>query len=137
MRAIVTYLTAAILTLLLVRLLHARGGPYFVAPTTILDHVVPDPPLSRNAIVMSRRAESLMPRGASVTVIAPEQAPNYDFTYHLVACGMLPHHEVRHPSLAEGERWPDFVIAIGGKPLEHRGYQLVREFPEGWLYARR
>jgi hypothetical protein len=102
----------------------------------VFDHVEPEAPLSRQAIVMSRRAEPLMPRGASVTVIAPAQAPNYDFTHHLTACGMLPRHEVRHPSLAEGERWPDFVIALGA-PLEHPGYRLLREFPEGRLYARR
>lgn len=135
-RAFVVFLAAGLLTLLLVRLLYARGGPYWEVPETVLDHVQPEAPLSRQAIVMSRRVESLMPRGASLTVIAPAQAPNYDFTHYLAASGMLPRHEVRHPSLAEGERWPDFVIALGA-PFEHRGYRLVREFPEGRLYARR
>ncbi|HEX7828896.1 MAG TPA: hypothetical protein VF787_04545 [Thermoanaerobaculia bacterium] len=135
-RTLVITLTAALLTLLLVRLLHARGGPYWEIPETILDHVEPEQTLSRQAIVMSRRAEPLMHAGASLTVIAPAQAPNYDFTHHLVACGMLPHHEVRHPSLGPGEQWPDFVIALGA-PLEHPGYMLLREFPEGRLYMRR
>lgn len=136
LRTALTYLCAMSLTFQLVRLLHARGGPFWEIPETILDHVEVERPLSRQAIVMSRHAEPLMPRGASLTVIAPAMAPNYDFTHYLTASGMLPRHEVRHPSLAEGERWPDFVIAIGA-PLDHPGYRLVREFPEGRLYARR
>ncbi|HEX2833002.1 MAG TPA: hypothetical protein VHW00_08305 [Thermoanaerobaculia bacterium] len=135
-RTLVICLTAATLTLLLVRLLHARGGPFFEIPETILDHVEKERPLSRDVIVLCRKAELWMPRGSSVTVIAPAQAPHYDFTHHLTACGLLPHHEVRHPSLAEGEEWPRYVLAVG-EPLAHRGYQLVAEFPEGRVYARR
>lgn len=135
-RSIVIYLCAAWMTLLLVREIHSVGGPYFEIPETIFDHVLHDVPLSRQAIVMARRAEPLMPRGSTLTVIEPAAAPNYDWTHYLTASGMLPRHRVVHPTLAEGEHWPDFVIALGG-PLQHSGYTLVREFPEGRLYAAR
>ena len=124
------------MTLLLVQSLYSRGGPYFEIPETVQDHLGLGVVLSRQAIVMSLRAAALMPRGASLTVIAPALAPNYDVTHYLTASGLLPFHRVLHPTLAEGEHWPDFVIALGA-PLEHRGYRLVREFPEGRLYQRR
>lgn len=122
------------MAVLLVRALYYRGGPHFEIPATVFDHETYVTPLTRQAIVMCRRAEPLMPRGASLTVIDPAGAPNYDFTHYLTASGMLPRHRVFHPSLKEGEPWPDFVIALGA-PLEHPGYRLVREFPEGRLYA--
>ncbi len=74
-----------------------------------------------------------MPRGSSVTVVAPELAPNFDATHYLTASGMLPRHHVRHPHLADAQASTDFVIALGA-PLNHPGYRLVREFPEGRLY---
>jgi hypothetical protein len=135
-RAII-YISTALMMLLLLERLHARGGPYFEIPRTVFDHAVPGPmPLSRQAIVVSEQAAPLLPRGATVTVIAPELAPNYDVTHYLTASGFLPRQHVVHPTLAEGERWPDFVIALG-KPLDHSGYRLVRAFPEGSLYQRR
>lgn len=134
LRALVVYACAASMILLLVHGFHSLGGPYFEIPETIFDHVLRDVPLSRQSIVMARYAEPLMPQGASLTVIAPELAPNYDPTHYLTASGLLPRHRVQHPTLAEGEKWPDFVIALG-TPLEHRGYTLLREFPEGRLYA--
>jgi hypothetical protein len=124
------------MTVLLVRELYVRGGPYFEIPATVFDHEESRVLLARQAIVMCRRVEALMPRDASLTVIAPALAPNYDYTHYLAASGMLPRHRVLHPSLADGEQWPDFVIALGA-PLHHRGYRLVREFPEGRLYAAR
>jgi hypothetical protein len=134
----VVYLTAAVLTLLLVRLLHARGGPYWERPETILDHVGTDTHHSRDAIRLIRRAEMFVPTGTSLTVLVPAQAPHYDYTHHLLASGLLPHHEVRHPSLAAHETrlWPDYLIAIES-PLVHPGYRLVMEWPEGRLYQRR
>jgi hypothetical protein len=136
LRPLVVYACAALMMLLIVKEFRSVGGPYFEIPETIFDRVLPDVQLSRQAIVMARHAEPLMPRGASLTVIAPALAPNYDPTHYLTASGFLPRHRVQHPTLAEGERWPDFVIALGA-PLEHRGYTLLREFPEGRLYAAR
>ncbi|MGN6183577.1 MAG: hypothetical protein ACTHQM_07985 [Thermoanaerobaculia bacterium] len=138
-RILIVCVTAVFLTSLLVRLLYARGGPYFAMPETVLDHVHPERSLSEQTILLCRRAELWMPRGSSLTVIAPQQAPNYDFTLHLTACGQLPRHEVRHPALADDERehWPDFVLAVGDAKLVHSGYRFVAEFPEGRLYARR
>lgn len=133
-RAIV-YLSSTLMTFLLVAHLRSRGGPYFEIPETVQDHVARKLPLSRQAIVMSRHAEPLLPRGATVTVIAPALAPNYDATHYLTASGLLPHQHVLHPAF-EGDRGPDFVIALGS-PLEHAGYHLVREFPEGRLYQRK
>jgi hypothetical protein len=88
---------------------------------------------------MCRHAAPLMPRGSSLTVIAPGSGQdfdprNFDATHYMTADAQLPYHRVLHPTLAEGEAWPDFVIALGS-PLHHRGYRLVREFPEGRLYA--
>lgn len=135
-RSLLVYFCAACCAVMMVRAFHARSAPYFEIPETVYDHVQPEMQLARQAIVMARHAEPLMPRGATLTVIAPEQAPHFDSTHYLTASGMLPRHRVLHPSLADGEAWPEFVIALG-KPLEHRGYLLVREFPEGRLYARR
>lgn len=128
--------SALLMTLLLIRHLHGLGGPYFEIPETIYDRVPGAPHLSRQAIVMSRHAAPLMPRGSTLTVIAPAQWPNFDVTLYMTADGQLPHHRVLHPSFEEGSTGPDFVIALGG-PLDHRGYRLVREFPEGRLYALR
>lgn len=133
-RLVAIYGGAMLLTLLLVRHLVRLGGPYFAIPETIYDRVPGAPHLSRQAIVMSRHAEPLMPRGSSLTVIAPALGENIDVTHYMTASGQLPHHRVLHPTLAEGDPWPDFVIALGA-PLHHRGYRLVREFPEGRLYA--
>lgn len=138
-RSITIYCSALVLTLLLVRHLRGLGVPYFEIPETIYDRVPGSPHLSRQAIVMSRRAAPLMPRGSSLTVIAPApdgsfDAANFDATFYMTADAQLPYHRVLHPTLAEGEAWPDFVIALRN-PLQHRGYRLVREFPEGRLYA--
>jgi hypothetical protein len=135
LRRITIYLGATVLTLLLVRHLHRLGGPYVVRPETIYDRVPGAPHLSRQSIVMSRHAERLMPRGASLTVIAPALGENIDATHYMTASGQLPHHRVVHPSLREGETWPDFVIALG-EPFHHRGFRLVAEYPEGRIYAR-
>ena len=123
--------------LLLAHSLYSRGGPYWEIPPTVVEHQVAGPaPLSRQAIVMCEHVAPLLPRGASITVIAPAQAPNWDVTLYLTASGLLPHNYVRHPMFGEGEPWADYVIALG-QPFEHRGYRLVRQWPEGWLYQRR
>ena len=133
-RTFVVYTCAVWMTWLVLREFRVLGGPYFEIPETIFDHVLTEVPLSRQSIVMARHAEPLMPEGSSLTVIAPALAPNFDPTHFLAASGRLPRHRVLHPTLADGEAWPDFVIALGA-PLDHRGYILVREFPEGRLYA--
>src|SRR5207248_10752784 len=128
--------SAVAMMVLLAGILRSRGGPYLQIPRTVFDHVTAgDPPLARQAIVMCENAGPLMPPGATVTVIAPQLAPNFDATHYLTASGFLPRQRVQHPRLANGEQWPDFVIALGA-PLHHRGYRLVREFREGWLYRR-
>jgi hypothetical protein len=139
LRSIIIYCSALFLTLLLIRHLYGLGGPFFEIPETIYDRVPGAPYLSRQAIVMSRHAAPFMPRGSSLTVIAPAlgndfAVENIDVTLYMTADAQLPYHRVLHPTLAEGEAWPDFVIALGS-PLHHRGYRLVREFPEGRLYA--
>ena len=132
----IAYAGAVAMMVLLIRSLHSRGGPYLEIPRTVYDHVTPGPVhLSRQAIVMAEQAGPLMPRGSTLTVVAPELAPNYDVTHYLTVVGFLPRHRVLHPTLGEGEHWPDYVIALG-KPFEHRGYRLVREWPEGRLYRR-
>jgi len=133
-RKIVIYLCACWMTWLLIRDFQALGRPYFDIPETIFDHVLPVPPPTRDVIVLAREIAPLMPNGATLTVVQPALAPDYDFTDYLAAAGQLPRHRVLHPTLAEGEPWPDFVLAIGA-PLQHRGYALVREFPKGRLYA--
>jgi hypothetical protein len=129
--AAIVFLAAAI------RHFHWLGGPYFEIPETIQDHVWPTPFPSRDAIVLSRRAEPLLPRGATVTIVLPTEAPDYDQTHWLTALGMLPRqHAVPQKLDGPREKLPQFVIAIH-EPLEHPHYELVHTFPEGHLYRRR
>ena len=132
----VVYVSAGLMTLLLVRHFYVLGGPYFEFPQTVEDHVDRVFPLSRDAIVMSRRAAPFLPRGATVTVLAPALAPNWDATHYLTGSGLLPHQHVVHPALIDSiDSRPDFVIAVRA-PLNHAHYLLVHEFPEGKLYRR-
>lgn len=113
------------------------GGPYFQFPETIQDHVWPVRFMSTDAIVLSRRAGPLLPRGATVTILAPSEAPNFDQTHWLTGLGMLPRqHPV--PQKLDGlrESQPQFVITIRA-PLEHADYERVATFPEGSLYRRK
>jgi len=132
----VIWCSAALLTFFLVQQLRSSGGPWLRVPETITDHEGPTFPLSRQAIVMCERSEPLMPRGSSVTVFAPELAPNYDATHYLLAIGLLPRHRIVAPPTAITDAWPDFVIAVGS-PLKRDDYVLVAEFPEGRLYRRK
>lgn len=113
---------------------HWLGGPYFTFPETIQDHVWPARFPSRDAIVLSRRAEPLLPRGAKVTILKPSEAPNYDQTHWLTGLGMLP----RQHAVAQkvDELQPDYVIAIHDE-FAHAQYDKVATFPEGFLYKRR
>lgn len=132
-RSLLVYVCAAVMGFLTVKALYFRGGPYFDVPRTVFDHVAPGGYLSRDAILVGRSVEQIVPRGASLTVVNPEEAPRYDITLYLTASGVLPRHHVVPPSL-DHDPLPDFVIALG-KPLQHDRYRLVREFPEGRLYA--
>jgi hypothetical protein len=136
-RRLLVYTAAAIFAAAMIHRFHWLGGPYFeLFPPTIQDHVWPTPFLSRDAIVLSRRAEPLIPRGATVTILAPSEAPNYDQTHWLTGLGMLPRHHLM-PQKLEGppEQLPRYVIAIHD-PLNHPHYRQIARFPEGFLYER-
>lgn len=113
---------------------HWLGGPYFTFPETIQDHVWPARFPSRDAIVLSRRAEPLLPRGAKVTILKPSEAPNYDQTHWLTGLGMLPRQHAVPQKVDELQ--PDYVIAIHDE-FAHASYDKVATFPEGFLYKRR
>lgn len=136
-RRVIVFAAAVVFVGALIHRFHWLGGPYFdFFPETIQDHVWPSRFLSRDAIVLSRRAEPLLPRGATVTILAPAEAPNYDQTHWLTGLGMLPRQHVV-PQKVDGppETLPRYVIAIQ-QPFEHRHYRLVTRFPEGFLYER-
>jgi hypothetical protein len=117
-----------ILLLAFVHRLYTRGGPYFEAPLTIVDHVGPRKHETRDALVMLPKVRSLLARGARVTCLQPgnpDKMPDF-FT----AVGQLPQQKVVSP---DGDL-PEYVIAIG-PPFEHPSYREIAAFPpEGRLY---
>jgi hypothetical protein len=135
-RRVLVYTAAAIFTAAIVHRFHWLGGPYFEVPETIQDHVWPVQFPSRDAIVLSRRAEPLIPRGATVTILAPAEAPDYDQTHWLTGLGMLPRHHLL-PQKMDGpaDTLPRYVIAIR-EPFNHAHYRQIARFPEGFLYER-
>lgn len=134
-RRVLIYAAALVFVTAVVRRYHWLGGPYFTFPDTIQDHVWPSRFASADAIVLARRAEPLLPRGAKVTLLTPSEAPNYDQTHWMTGLGMLPRQHVV-PQKLDGPRetLPDYVIAIRG-PFEHPHYRVVATFPEGFLYT--
>jgi hypothetical protein len=130
-RRILIYAAAAILAVALVRQFYKLGGPYFEAPETIQDHVAKETYPSRDAIVMARRAALLIPRGATVTVLLPSQAPNYDPTLYFTATGLMPRHSVVPPSAS-----PQYIITVR-EPLNDASYAVQNEFDEGKIYVKR
>ncbi|HUR80186.1 MAG TPA: hypothetical protein VM733_05445 [Thermoanaerobaculia bacterium] len=127
--AAIVFLTA------LVRRFQWLGGPYFeFFPPTIQDHVWPARFPSADAIVLCRRVEPLLPRGAKVTVLKPAEAPNYDQTHWMTGLGMLPRQFLVPQKVDELK--PDYVIAIH-EEFAHADYVKVASFPEGFLYKRR
>ena len=130
MRRIIIYAAAVIFAAALVRHFYNLGGPYFATPETIQDHVAKVPFPSRDAIVMCRRAALLIPRGATVTVLMPSQAPNYDITLCYTATGLMPHHKIVAPT-ADAK----YVISVR-EPFPDPRYRLLTEFPEGNVYER-
>lgn len=108
----------------------ARTSP---SPRTIQDHVARETYPSRDAIVLSRRAALLLPRGSTVTVLVPSEAPDHDATLCYTAVGLMPHHQV---VLASLEAKPRYVIAVR-EPLNHPDYRLLTAFREGSIYELR
>jgi len=135
-RRVVIYAAAIAFAAAIVHRFHWLGGPYFDVPDTIQDHVWPTRFRSADAIVLSRRAEPLLPRGARVTVLAPVEAPNFDQTHWLTGLGMLPRQRAVPPKFDDPRAMPDYVIAIGD-PFANPAYRRIASFPEGALYARR
>jgi hypothetical protein len=133
-RAAIIVVAAIVFAAALVRRYHWLGGPYFeFFPPTIQDHVWPTRFPSADAIVLCRRAEKLLPRGATVTVLRPLDAPNYDQTHWLTGLGMLPRQHVVPQQVDELK--PEYVLAIHGE-FPNASYVKIATFPEGMLYRR-
>jgi len=129
-RHVLIYTAAVVFAVALVLRFRSLGGPYFEFPDTIQDHVSVQRWPSADAIVLSRNAAKLLPRGATVTVLQPSAAPNYDATHYLTAVGLMPHQTVIRQNL---ERRPDYVLALR-EPLVHPAYELFAEVEGGRIY---
>jgi hypothetical protein len=127
-RAAIIYAAAALFAAALIHHFFALGGPYFVFPETVQDHVAPQPFASRDVILLARRAAEIIPRGATVTALQPSLAPNYDVTHWMTAFGMMPRHRVISP-----DQLPQYVLAVR-EPFGDRRYKLITELPEGRIY---
>ncbi len=133
-RCVVIYVAALLFAAATIHRFHWLGGPYFELPDTIQDHVWPVRFPSADAIVLSRRAEPLLPRGATVTILKPSEAPDYDQTHWLTGLGMLPR---QHPVAQKvDETKPAYVIAIH-EEFAHPAYEKIATFKEGFLYRRK
>jgi hypothetical protein len=129
-RRLVVYAAAVVFAAALVYRFRSLGGPYFEFPDTVQDHVAVVRWPSADAIVLSRSAARILPRGATVTILQPSAAPNYDTTHYLTGVGLMPHQRVVRPDLAT---LPDYVLALRD-PLEHPSYRLLREIEGGRIY---
>ena len=127
-RAAVICVAAAVFAIALVHRFYRLGGPYFVFPETVQDHVTPTPFPSRDVILLARRAAEIIPRGATVTALQPSLAPNYDVTHWMTAYGMMPRHSVVAP-----DAMPQYVLAVR-EPFAGSHYKLITELPEGRIY---
>lgn len=137
-RQTVILLSAILLLAALVVLLVRRGGPYFVRPATIVDHVAPQKHDTRDALLVLPRVRPLLPRGATVTCFHPRNGKwQSDMGSFHAAIAELPHQFVIPPfSAAEDipkKTLVEYVIALG-EPLTHPSYRVIAEFPEGRLY---
>ena len=97
-RRLVVYAAAVVFAAALVHRLYSLGGPYFEFPDTVQDHVAVVRWPSADAIVLSRNAAKILPRGATVTILQPSAAPNYDATHYLTGVGLMPHQRVVRPA---------------------------------------
>lgn len=133
-RTVILYAAATLLAAALVHRFHQLGGPYFEVPETIQDHISRERAHGIDAILLSKRAATVVPPGATVTVIRPSQKPNYDPTHFLTAAGMMPRHRVL-PQVVDVDPadLPEYVLSIR-EPFEHPSYRLIAEVPEGKIY---
>lgn len=134
LRSAIIVAAAVVFTYATIQRFRWLGGPYFEFPQTIQDHVWPERFASADAILLCRRVAPTLRRDASVTVIQPSQAPNYDKTHWLTALGMLPRQRIFAPNFEK--ELPDYVLVLR-EPFEHPSYRLVAEYPEGKVYERR
>ena len=134
-------ITSAATLILLVALAHrlyTRGGPYFTAPQTIVDHVGPNKHETRDALLLLPKVRPMLPHGALVTCFRPVHGEqNYDMPDFFAAVGQLPDQTVLPPFVASLGSNPsdlvEWVIAVRD-PFTHPSYRVVAEFPEGRLY---
>lgn len=132
-RSVITWGSALILMIALVRHYAWLGGPYFAFPETVQDHVWPDRFASRDMVVLARHAAKILPRDVTVTAIQPSLAPNYDITHFLTAAGLLPHQMHIPPAKFTAGELPRYVLAVRDE-LAHPSYRLHTAWPEGRLY---
>lgn len=135
-RIALIYSISVVLAVSLAGELRRRGGPFFQQPLTVEAHAWPGGNPNHDVIMLCRRARVLMPRGATVTVVRPSQAPDFEATYFLAAVGNLPRHRVVAPRLDAAADAPQYVIAVR-EPLSDRHYEKFAEFPEGTLWMRK
>lgn len=141
LRRVVAYCGAVLLCALVLQRYYAAGAPFFRAPETVLDHVWEGHHPQRNELVVVPQLAPLIPRGAQVTVLQPQNGKVWDdhLTF-LTAVGLLPHHVVMHPAGAYPDRKHadliEYVIAVDS-PLNHPGYEEIAAVKNGWLYRRR
>ncbi|HEX9130502.1 MAG TPA: hypothetical protein VF850_15160 [Gemmatimonadaceae bacterium] len=128
-------LVAVVLAFLLLKEFIHRGAPLEL-PTTVESHTWVGENSTRDAVILCIRARRFIPRGATVTLVKPSQAPNYEATIFLTGVGNLPLHRVVAPRLTGDENdLPEYVIALR-EPLLHARYRKRADFPEGALYER-
>lgn len=138
LQRIVVWAAAALLSAATIALFGARGGPWMARPATIVEHVTPYEHETRDLVLLAPKVETLIPRGAAVTVFRPRGGRAHDdHANYLAGVGLFPRQNVLPPFIASRETrredLAEWVIAVGD-PFEHPHYRLIAEFPEGRLY---
>jgi hypothetical protein len=93
------------------------------------------------SFILLQRADSLIPRGASVVVRSGSSDPTADTYLHRFAVGLLPGRKIVPAALwgVATEPGPlreaDYEIVVGQQPTETVG-RLVLEIPEGTVWKR-
>jgi hypothetical protein len=114
-----------------------RGGPFFRFPDTVESHTQPGQNNTLDAIRLCNDAQLLLPRGATVTIVRPSQAPDYDATIFLTGVGYLPRQRVVAPRLdGPHDDLPMYVLAVR-ELLSNPAYEQLATFPEGRVYMRK